>query len=198
MATPSQRDDVAQAGRQVAERLVDLTPWLQGWGLVPVRRDADATGKGGIDDVLVDDRHYRCPSTETLILNAQRVRLARQELLDMGSLSTKDLAAARDCSLNTVHKQIQRACKRDELIAVTVSGEIRVPAVLLDDALDVRPAWQPVISVLKEARLSDWAIWGWIARPNAGLSGQVAADVIDADPERVYAAAHRRMVQATS
>ena len=195
-------DDVAQAGLQMAENLAGLAPWLREWGFVPALDcTSDIAGQepdASAVTLRLDVSRYRVPSVETLLVNADRVHTARQALLDTGSLSAKDLAGVRRCSLNTAHKQIQRACKRDDLVTVAVSGEVRVPAVLLDEALDVRTVWQPVIAKLREARLGDWAIWGWIARPNAGLSGQIASEVIEANPERVYAAAHRRMVQATS
>ncbi len=198
MAAALERDDASQVGKQAVELSAAAMPWLRDWGFIPLRAPSDAEGEGDVNDLLVDDRHYRCPDTETLIINAHRVRAARQALLDTGSLSVKELAAGRRSPPNTIRKQIQRACKRNELISVTVSGEVRVPAVLLDEALDVRSVWWPVIAHLRDARLSDWAIWGWIARPNGGLSGQVAAEVIKENPERVYAAAHRRMAQAIS
>ena len=54
-----------------------------------------------------------------------------------------------------------------------------------------------MIAALTQARLSDWGKWGWIARPKAGLSGRIAAEVIDTNPERVHAAARRRVIQST-
>ena len=70
-----------------------------------------------------------------------------------------------------------------------------MPAVLLDEALEVREDWTPVVSMLREAGMNGWGIWRWIAEANAGLSGEIAADVIETNPDRVYAAAERRAAQ---
>ena len=198
MATASDREDVETAGRRIAQSLADLAPWLRGWGFVPLQLPADGFDDAERETLTADEGSYRCPDMESHILNAHRVRESRQALLDTGSLSTRDIARGRGCSLNTVQRQIQRSRRRNELVAVAVSGELRVPAVLLDDAFDVRTVWRPVIAVLREARLNDWAVWRWIARPNAGLSGRIAADLIETDAEHVYGAARRRMIQATS
>ncbi len=198
MSATLDQGEAEMAGRHMARSLADLAPWLRGWGFVPMKPNTDGLGDADTETLIADEGRYRCPDMESRILNAHRVHESRQGLLDTGSLSTRDLARGRNCSLNTVQRQIQRSCKRNELVVVTVSGEIRVPAVLLDDAFDVRTVWRPVITELREARLNDWAIWRWIARPNAGLSGKIAADVIETDTEHVYEAAHRRMIQATS
>ena len=196
MTTALKHDEAARAGQQMAENLAGAAPWLREWGFIPTHDHA--AGAGNDMDMRLNIDRYRVPDVETLLVNAHRVRVARQALLDSGAISAKDWAAVRGCSLDTAHKQIRRAYKRNEIVTVTTSGEVRVPAVLLDEALDVRDVWQPVISSLREARLTDWSIWGWMVRPNAGLSGEVAAEVIASDPDRVYSAAHRRMVRDTS
>ena len=199
MASGLERDDVALVGRQMAEHLVETESWLREWGFLPVRMRAgevtERHGEPDAADVLIDDSRYRIPNMETLIVNACRVRAARQALLDTGSLSAKELAGVRGCSAGTLHKQIQRSAKRGELFTVTVAGELRIPAVLLDEAADFRADWKPVISELCDAGMSSWSIWGWIAEPNAGLSGEIAAEVIETDPERVLSAARRSAIQ---
>lgn len=142
----------------------------------------------------VGDRYER-PDPEALLLNAARIHAGRQALVGQGTYTIGEIAAARNRPRNTVHKEVQRACERGALFAVAVNGEKHVPAVLLDEALEVREDWVPVVSALREAGMSDWGIWGWIAEANAGLSGEVAVDVIETDPDRVYAAAERRAAQ---
>ena len=135
---------------------------------------------------------------EARLLNAHRVHVGRQALIDRGTFTVKEIAATLDRRVNTVHKQIRRACERGALFTVIVNGETHVPAVLLDEALEVRREWQPVVSVLGDAGMSGWGIWRWIVEPNAGLSGEIAAEVIATNPERVHAAAQRRAAQITT
>ena len=165
--------------------------WLIQWGLAdPSATDADEAILGAVGD------RYQRPDQETRLLNACRVHAARQALVDQGTYTVKEIARALDRSVNTVHKQIQRARIRSEVLTVAVNGETHVPEVLLDDGLDLSREWRPVISTLREAGMGDWGIWRWIAEPNAGLSGEIAAEVIGTDPERVYGAARRRASQA--
>lgn len=178
--------------------------WLVRWGLAAP--SADTGTSRGSDQAepdaaavlgAVGDR-YRRPDPETRLLNACRVHAARQALVDQGTYTVKEIAQTLDLAVNTVHKQVQRARKRSELLTVAVNGETHLPEVLYDDGLDVRQEWQPVISVLRDIGMGDWGIWRWIAEPNTGLSGEIAAEVIRTDPERVYSAARRRAAQAES
>ena len=206
MAQTLGQDEATQAGRRMAERMAAASAWLTEWGLTtsdlvlanPQRGIAVGPQKGepSAEDVLgVVEDHYLRPDMEVSILNAHRVHAARQTLLDSGAFTVKQLAAAHGRPVNTVHKLIQRAGKRGEVLAVTVNGETHIPAVLLDEALEFRAHWQPVISVLQDAGMTGWGIWRWIAEPNAGLSGEIAAELIESSPERVYAAARRRVIQ---
>lgn len=142
----------------------------------------------------VGDRYQR-PDPEALLLNAVRIHAGRQALVAQGTFTVGEIATARNRPRNTVHKEVQRACERGALFTVAVNGEKHVPAVLLDEALEVREDWVHVVSALRDAGMGDWGIWGWIAEANAGLSGEIAADVIETDPDRVYAAAERRVAQ---
>ena len=207
MAQTLDHDEAALAGRRMAERMAGASAWLTEWGfMAPAivaarteRGDGDAATDTELDteEVLgIVDGRYRRPDMEVRIINAHRVHASRQSLLDSGAFTVKQLAEALDRPVNTVRKVLQRASKRGALFTVTVGGETHIPSVLLDEALDVRSEWQPVISVLQEAGLSSWVIWGWIAEPNAGLSGEIAAEVITSNPERVCAAARRRLIQA--
>ena len=187
-----------------AERYVRHVAWLSVWGLADPRFASAARRppsrsdehKLGVDDVLgILEDHYRRSDPETRLLNAHRVHRARQALVDQGTYTVKEIAEARDQPVNTVQRQLQRACKRGNLFTVSVNGEKHVPAVLLDEALEVRHEWTPAVSALEDAGMTNWGIWRWIAEPNAGLSGGIAADVIEKDPGRVYAAAQRRATQ---
>lgn len=176
--------------------------WLIQWGFAEPapnrgtsRQIDEAEPTSGAVLGVVGDR-YRRPDPETRLLNACRVHAARQALVDQGTYTVKEIAQTRGSSVNAVHKQVQRARKRSELLTVAVNGETHLPEVLFDNGLDVRREWKPVISALREAQMSDWGIWRWIAEPNSGLSGEIAAEVIKTDPERVNEAARRRAVQS--
>ena len=199
MATETEHDEVAIAGRQMAAHLARTESWLREWGFLSVQpravKSGEQLGEPETADALIDDRSYRIPGMEAVVVNACRVRAARQALLDTGSLSAKELASARGCSKGTAHKQIQRSCERGELFTVRVAGELRIPAVLLDEAAEFRADWKPVITELRNAGMSGWSMWGWISEPNPALSGEVAAEVIEANAERVRSAARRAVVQ---
>ena len=196
------RRDAAEAGD------AELLEWLSMWGMIDPSqahthldvRKPDAEGEPdpqGPSSAEAED-HHRRPDPEVLLINAYRIYRARRALIDQGTVTVNEIAAAQRCHPSTARRRIQRACDRDELFTVRVSGRIHVPAVLLDDACHARSEWKPVIAALTESRMTDWAKWGWIAEPNAGLSGQIAAEVIETNPQRVHAAARRKVIQETS
>ena len=160
------------------------------------RSDENEPGRPGSLGAL-GDQHRRL-DPEIVLINAYRVYRARRALVEQGTVPVNDIAAAHRCHPSTARRRIQRACDRNELFTVRVSGRIHVPAVLLDDACHARSEWQPVLAALTESRMSDWAKWGWIAGPNAGLSGEIAAEVIETNPQRVHSAARRKVIQQTS
>ena len=194
--------DGAQAGD------AELLEWLSMWGMIDPSQahthlDVDARGSEGEPDpqgpssAEAGDRHRR-PDPEVLLINAYRIYRARRALIDQGTVTVNEIAAAHRCHPSTARRRIQRACDRNELFTVRISGRIHVPALLLDDACRPRPEWQPVIAALTESRMTDWAKRGRVAEPNAGLSGEIAAEVIETDPQRVHSAARRKVIQETS
>lgn len=195
------QDSTTSAMRLVSTQVAE---WIALWGFVdPDSAPSSLRSQQHRDEHefsaaevrgAVGDRYQR-PDPEALLLNAVRIHAGRQALVDQGTFTVGEIATARNRPRNTVHKEVQRACERGALFTVAVNGEKHVPAVLLDEALEVREDWVPVVSALREAGMSGWGIWGWIAEANAGLSGEVAADVIETNPDRVYAAAQRRVAQ---
>ena len=180
----------------------DLLDWLAMWGMIdPTHTRLSAQGSGGDPDpgepsTDAGDRQRRL-DTEVLLTNAFRIFRSRRALVAQGTVTVSDIAAAQRCHPSTARRRLQRARERHELFTIRLNGRIHVPEVLLDNSCQPRPEWQPVIAALTQARLNDWAKWRWIARPNAGLSGQIAAEIIDTDPERVHTAALRRVIQST-
>ena len=188
----------------VSPQVADCVRWLTMWGFaIPDSAPASPRSRSHRDEHessaaetlgAVGNRYHR-PDPEILLLNATRIHAGRQALVDRGTYTVGEVASTRNRPRNTVHKEVQRACGRGALFTVAVNGEKHVPAVLLDEALEVREDWAPVVSALREAGMTGWGIWRWIAEPNAGLSGEIAADVIETNPDRVYAAAERRATQ---
>ena len=194
--------DAAQAGD------AELLEWLSMWGMIdPSQAQPNPYVRARISEAEPDpqgpssaeteDRHRR-PDPEVLLINAYRIYRARQALIDQGTVTVNKIAAAHRCHPSTARRRLQRACERNELFTVRISGRIHVPVVLLDDACHARSEWQPVLAALTESCMTDWAKWGWIAEPNAGLSGEIAAEVIETNPQRVHAAARRKVIQETS
>ena len=195
---------VAQACRLMGERIREHAGWLALWGFVPnapAGYEQESPSSRPDDDLGITDAvdafgdRYRRTKPESLLLNALRVHRGRQALVDQGTFAVKEIAAALDRPVNTVRKQVERACASGALFTVMVNGERHIPAVLLDEALEARPEWKPVVAILSEAGMSGWGMWRWIAKPNAGLSGEIAAEVIRTNPVRVLAAAQRRVAQ---
>ena len=194
--------DAAQTGD------AELLEWLAMWGMTDpshahTRLDVRKPGAEGEPDPqgpssAEAEDHHRRPDPEVLLINAYRIYRARRSLIDQGTVTVNDIAAAQRCHPSTARRRLQRACDRDELFTVRVSGRIHVPALLLDNACDARSGWKPVLAALTGSRMSSWAKWGWIARPNAGLSGEIAAEVIETNPQRVRSAARRKVIQETS
>ena len=146
-----------------------------------------------IDEILsrpVERRFDR--DAERDVVNALRVRALRQQLVDTGCYTVDELARGRDSNPNAVHSWLRTATKTHRLIKISIGNEIVVPAVLLDDAFDTNPAWQPVIAALAGIGLDPWAIWAWIATPTGWLDDQTPADLIDTHPDLVTAAARAR------
>ena len=208
MARELKGDFRALLTRDAAEAAdAELVEWLSMWGMIdPSHAETDLHGRPqrpggepepqGVSGQAGD--HHRRPDPEILLINAYRIFRARRALIDQGTVTVNDIAAAHRCHPSTARRRIQRACDRNELFTVHISGQIHVPVVLLDDACHARSEWKPVITALTESRMTDWAKWGWIARPNAGLSGEIAAEVIETNPQRVHSAARRKVIQETS
>lgn len=135
---------------------------------------------------------------EVAVLNATRLRQARQKLVDSGALTVAELAAGRGAELNTTHQWLRRGAKTHRLLAVTTSNKTLVPLGLLDEAFDPIPAWQPVLEALHQAGESSWGAWAWIATETSWLDGQRPIDLIDSEPDLVMRAAKARCQASAS
>jgi hypothetical protein len=135
-------------------------------------------------------------SPEAIVEAARRRAELRTYLLATGALTYRDLAEGRSMSPAAVRQWVRRARERDELFSVEHQGETFIPALLLDEDLSPRHAFQPVIEVLKEAGEDGWGLWAWLTFPSPWLDGAVPAEVLVFDPERVITAAVSRASNA--
>lgn len=126
------------------------------------------------------------------VVNALRVRALRQELADSGCYSIDELARGRSSNPNAVHSWLRSAVNAHRLIKVANGNEVVVPAVLLDEAFDADPRWQPVLAALDDAGLDAWATWAWVTTPTGWLDDRTPAELIDIDPGLVADAARAR------
>lgn len=147
---------------------------------------AEAATRIVADVGRTDTRH-----AEAAVINAIRLRSARQSLLDSGSISVRELAEGRGRTVNATHAWLRAAKEADKLISVTVGNEALVPLVLLDAALDPIAAWEPVLRVLAGADVTAWDKWDWIESPTGWLDGDRAVDLIHSHHEVVVDAAQQ-------
>ena len=86
---------------------------------------------------------------------------------------------------------IARHRAADRIFTVIANGDTYLPALLLDEAADVRAGTAGAIAPLKAAGLDAWALWVWFTTPSPWLDGQRPADLLaNGDTDRLAAAAH--------
>lgn len=136
------------------------------------------------------------PVPYATVEQARRLAALRASLLREGALSTAAIAEARGMTPNNARQWISRHRRSQRLFTVTHEGETLVPAFLLDEELEPKPGATEAIKALREAGEDGWALWAWFATPSAWLSGRVAAEVLDTDPELVAKSARQRAASA--
>lgn len=127
---------------------------------------------------------------------ARRLATLRTSLLRQGAFSTATIAKARNMTPNNARQWISRHRRAHRLFTVTHDGETLVPAFLLDEALDPKPAPRAAIEALRQAGEDGWALWAWFAMPSAWLGGRPPAEVLATEPERVAEGARQRAAAA--
>jgi hypothetical protein len=117
-------------------------------------------------------------------------------LLRDGALSTAAIADARGITANNARQWVSRHRKAHRIFTVAHDGETLVPAFLLDDELEPRPAAQEPIRLLYEAGEDGWALWAWFATPSAWVGGRVPSQLLATEPDRVAESARQRAAAA--
>jgi hypothetical protein len=136
------------------------------------------------------------PVPRVALEQARRRAALHAGLLAQGAYTYRALAEGRQASEATTRQFVRRARDKGQLFTAVHDGETLVPAFLLDDSLEPRPAFAAAIASLSSVGEDGWALWAWFATPSAWLGGRVPAEVAAHDPERVAAAAARRASNA--
>jgi hypothetical protein len=136
------------------------------------------------------------PVPHAIVEQARRLAALRASLLRDGALSTAAIADARGITANNARQWVSRHRKAHRIFTVAHDGETLVPAFLLDDELEPRPAAQEPIRLLHEAGEDGWALWAWFATPSAWVGGRVPSQLLATEPERVAESARQRAAAA--
>lgn len=132
------------------------------------------------------------PVPYATVEQARRLAALRASLLGDGAWSTAAIADARGITANNARQWISRHRKAHRIFTVTHEGETLVPAFLLDEQLEPRPAASEPIRLLREAGEDGWALWGWFAAPSAWVGGRIPAQLLATQPDLVAESARQR------
>lgn len=158
-----------------------------------------AAAQGERGDDLRDDLVERLqtnpdlldPIPRATVDQAQRIASRRNALLASGAWTVAALAQARGTQASSVRTWIARHRAASRIFTVIVNGDTYLPALLLDEAADLRAGTAGAIGPLKTAGLDAWALWVWFTTPSPWLDGQRPAELLaDGDADRLAAAAH--------
>lgn len=136
------------------------------------------------------------PVPYATVEQARRLAALRASLLHSGAWSTGAIAEARGITTNNARQWVSRHRKAHRLFTVTQEGETLVPAFLLDEELEPRPAAQEPTRLLREAGEDGWALWAWFATPSAWLGGRIPAELLVTRPDLVAERARQRAAAA--
>ena len=136
------------------------------------------------------------PVPYATVEQARRLAALRTSLLRKGAWSTAAIADARGITTNNARQWVSRHRKAHRIFTVTHEGETLVPAFLLDDVLEPRPAAQQPIRLLHDAGEDGWALWAWFATPSAWVGGRIPGELLASDPDLVAESARQRAAAA--
>ena len=136
------------------------------------------------------------PVPYATVEQARRLAALRTALLRDGAWSTAAIAEARGITTSNARQWVSRHRKAHRIFTVTHEGETLVPAFLMDEELEPRPAAQEPIRLLHEVGEDGWALWAWFATPSAWIGGRIPAELLASEPELVAQAARLRAAAA--
>jgi len=136
------------------------------------------------------------PVPRATVEQARRLAALRTSLLHDGAWSTAAIADARSITTNNARQWVSRHRKAHRIFTVTNEGESLVPAFLVDEELEPRPAAREPIRLLHEAGEDGWALWAWFATPSAWVGGRTPSELLASKPDLVAEAARQRAAAA--
>lgn len=80
------------------------------------------------------------------------------------------------------------------IVVAERNGIHLIAGCLLDEDLVPIPLWKSVVRMLLEAGYSPWGVWVWIATPTTWLDNETPAELIHADPDRVFRAVEDKLL----
>ncbi len=117
--------------------------------------------------------------------NADRVAEFRRGLVDRGALTIDQLAERRGESQLETLGRLEEWTAASRIVVVDQAGHQLIPASLLDRDHEPDAFWEPIIEALRDRSVEPWGIWAWIDAPSSFLSGEIPAEVVGTDPDRV-------------
>lgn len=123
---------------------------------------------------------------------ARRMADLRQALLATPAYSYETLGEVRgDTRASTTRTWVSRMRDRGRLFTVRSDGRTAIPAFQLTERGEPRAELADVLRKLLKAGVDGWPLWIWLTSPTPLLSGEVPAETVASDPERVQKAAAR-------
>lgn len=136
------------------------------------------------------------PVPYATVEQARRLAALHASLLRQGAWSTAAIAEARGITNNNARQWLSRHRKAHRIFTVSHEGETLLPAFLLNDELEPRPAAQEPVRLLREVGEDGWALWAWFATPSAWVGRRTPAELLDREPDVVVESARQRAAAA--
>ena len=159
---------------------------------VQLRIQARAELRTTVDRAYVNDLPLISEATQKQAIRTAdaRVRLIEGE----GATTYKTLAELRGTRESGARSWVNRLRRDNLLFTVEVKGKTLIPSVQLsaDGQLNELVSEQ-LVKPLLAAGMEPWSLWSWLTSPTGLLSGEIPADAIATDQERVVRAVERQV-----
>lgn len=117
--------------------------------------------------------------------------LRRRLLEEHGAESYATLAQLRGSRESSARTWVSRARGAGGLLTVELQGRTLIPTVQLTDSGEARPQILEILRPLLRSGADGWSLWAWLTSPTGLLSGEIPAEVAEANTHRAYRAAER-------
>lgn len=160
-----------------------------------IRAETAAGARGDLIQALMASGVPLVPPAS--VAQAQRVAIRRDALLATPVYTYETLAQARGgAAPSSVRTWVHRNRADHAIFTVTMRDGTKIlPAFQFDEHAEPaprpRPELKPILEVLVEAGVKEWALWIWLTTPTSLLSGEVPERLARSNPGRVLHAAQR-------